>query len=268
MSTSGNQDTRSSSVTVTKIAHTPLVDYSEFKAVSAYIKNDTIKAPIDGVVSDVYVHKGVSVKQNQLLLEIKPGQNLTNQKSSFDISVSSPVTGIIKNITAAAGDKVHRGQTLGIVSDANSFGFVFQFSQNRNADIFAGKNIHIQLDGGSQMNGFVSVEKSLDSTILLAKVNATTSLPEGTKANVRVIRQQKSNAASLPKSAVLHDSTKTNFWVMKLIDRNKAAKVPVTIGMQTNDRMEILTPSFSSQDEILLTGNRGLPDTAIVNVSR
>jgi hypothetical protein len=53
---------------------------------------------------------------------------------------------------------------------------------------------------------------------------------------------------------------------MEMIDSATAVKVPVTKGIETNDRIEILKPQFSVNDKILLTGNYGLPDTAKVRV--
>ena len=53
---------------------------------------------------------------------------------------------------------------------------------------------------------------------------------------------------------------------MKLTDSSTAVKVPVTKGMETSDRIEILTPEFSVSDKFLLTGNYGLADTAKIKI--
>jgi hypothetical protein len=53
---------------------------------------------------------------------------------------------------------------------------------------------------------------------------------------------------------------------MKLIDSATAVKVPVKKGLETKDRVEILSPAFAPSDRILLTGNYGLSDTAKVKV--
>jgi hypothetical protein len=55
---------------------------------------------------------------------------------------------------------------------------------------------------------------------------------------------------------------------MKLIDSATAVKVPVKKGMETKDRVEILSPVFSADARILVTGNYGLPDTAKVKVEQ
>ncbi|HXL54630.1 MAG TPA: hypothetical protein VN958_00140, partial [Chitinophagaceae bacterium] len=55
-------------------------------------------------------------------------------------------------------------------------------------------------------------------------------------------------------------------WVMKIIDDSTAVKVPVKKGIETGDRIEILSPAFNPSEKILLTGNYGLPDTAKVTI--
>ncbi len=51
---------------------------------------------------------------------------------------------------------------------------------------------------------------------------------------------------------------------MKMIDSTTAVKVPVTIGLVTSGQVEITSPILKPSDQILLTGNYGLPDTAKV----
>ena len=53
---------------------------------------------------------------------------------------------------------------------------------------------------------------------------------------------------------------------MKMIDSATAVKVPVKKGLETADKVEILSPVLKVTDKILLTGNYGLPDTAKVTV--
>jgi len=78
-----------------------------------------------------------------------------------------------------------------------------------------------------------------------------------------MIRDQ---AISLPRAAVLSDETQTNFWVMKMADSVTAVKIPIKKGIETRERIEILSPVFSANDKIILSGNYGLPDTARVSI--
>ena len=70
----------------------------------------------------------------------------------------------------------------------------------------------------------------------------------------------------MPKAAVLTDETQSEFWVMKLINDSTAVKTLVKKGIESGYRIEILSPLFSPQEKVLITGNYGLPDTAKVQI--
>ena len=67
---------------------------------------------------------------------------------------------------------------------------------------------------------------------------------------------------------MLANETQTEFWVMKMINPTTAIKVPVKEGIQSGDRVEILSPRFTPQDKIVATGNYGLTDTAKVKITQ
>ena len=53
---------------------------------------------------------------------------------------------------------------------------------------------------------------------------------------------------------------------MKLINDDTAVKIPIKKGIETADKVEIITPTLTSKDRILLTGNYGVADTIKVKV--
>ena len=55
---------------------------------------------------------------------------------------------------------------------------------------------------------------------------------------------------------------------MRLLNDSTAVKVPVTVGAQEKDHVEIKSPRFSPKERVLLSGNFGLDDTAAVKVTR
>ena len=67
---------------------------------------------------------------------------------------------------------------------------------------------------------------------------------------------------------MLTDETQSEFWIMKLIDSTTAVKVPIKKGIETMTSVEILSPLLSASDQILVTGNYGLTDTAKVSVQK
>jgi hypothetical protein len=89
-------------------------------------------------------------------------------------------------------------------------------------------------------------------------------LPENLIAIAVIIKNNKTSATVLPKLAILGDETQTEFWVMELLNDSTAIKVPIRKGIENNDEVEILDPKFLPADRVILTGNYGLPDTALV----
>jgi hypothetical protein len=51
---------------------------------------------------------------------------------------------------------------------------------------------------------------------------------------------------------------------MKMTDSTTAVKIPVVKGLETGNKVEIISPVLNTTDKILLKGNYGLPDTAKV----
>jgi multidrug efflux pump subunit AcrA (membrane-fusion protein) len=130
--------------------------------------------------------------------------------------------------------------------------------------------VELLLPDGKKMMARISsampiVDSASQTQNIILKVNEK-NLPINLIGRVRVIKTEKANAISLPKQSVLSDETQTNFWVMKLIDDSTAAKVPVTKGLEINDRIEIVSPKFLTSDKFLLTGNYGLADTARIKI--
>ena len=70
----------------------------------------------------------------------------------------------------------------------------------------------------------------------------------------------------MPAAAILSDETHTEFWVMKLINDSTAVKVAVKKGIETDGKVEIVSPVFNPKERIIITGNYGLSDTASVKI--
>ena len=101
---------------------------------------------------------------------------------------------------------------------------------------------------------------------VVIKFNSAQQIPENLVARARIVKSNILNTTTLPKAAILSNETQTEFWVMMLINPTTAVKIPVKEGIQAGDRIQILSPKFSINDKIILTGNYGLSDTAKVKV--
>jgi multidrug efflux pump subunit AcrA (membrane-fusion protein) len=137
--------------------------------------------------------------------------------------------------------------------------------------VAVGKQVQLTLPDGEQLLGTVKpslpVVDSVSQTQQVALyVNSPNPIPVNLVAKVKIIKVSKPSAPTLDKKAVLSDEALNTFWVMKMINDSTAVKVPVKTGIESGDKIEILSPEFSPKDTILLTGNYGLSDTAFVKI--
>ena len=268
-------------VTVTSIETVPMVEEVELNATSSFLQTNIIKASTNGYIQSVNVKLGQMVYKGQqaFVLQTKEAKALGNTINKLDasfhftglISINATASGYIQQLNHQAGDYVQDGEQLAILSDMKSFGFVMNVPYELHNYISAGRSLQVILPDGKHLDGIVSsIMPNIDSVSqtqsVLLKVNSTSPIPQNLIAKVRIIKEQRNNAPSLPKKAVLTDEAQSNFWVMKMIDSITAVKVIIIKGLETDDRVEIVRPQFSPADKILLTGNYGLGDTAKVKI--
>ena len=267
-------------VTVTSLATEPMVEYIELNATSAFLQQAFVKASSNGYVQSVNTEVGkmVSSQQRVFVLKTKEAQSIGNSINALDstfkffgiINIKAGTTGYISEINHEAGDYVQEGEQLAVINDINSFVFILNLPYELRQYVMNKDFVELLLPDGKKMIARISsampiVDSASQTQNIILKVNEK-NLPINLIGKVRVIKTEKANAVSLPKQSVLSDETQTIFWVMKLIDDSTAAKVPVTKGLEINDRIEILSPKFLTSDKFLLTGNYGLADTARIKI--
>lgn len=268
-------------VTITSVNDSSLIDYTTLNATSAYQQKNFVKSNTNGYVQKVGIQMGQYVNTGQTLFTIKTkesqsiGNSINILDTTFKFSGTNHIKaaehGFITQLSHQAGDYVQDGEQLAVISDRSSFGFIMQLPYEMRQNAKQGQDIQLTLPDGRKINGKIasfmpSVDTAAQTQGVLIKIPDDNTIPENLVAKARLIRTAKEHTASLPKSAVLTNETQSEFWVMKLINPTTAVKVPVTKGLETDERVEILSPKFSSQDKIVVTGNYGLSDTAKVKV--
>jgi hypothetical protein len=260
-----------------------LDDYIELNAVSIFLQKSYVKAIANGYLqsADVYPGKYVAVGQTLFTLQTKEARSIGNSISLLDSTlkfsgvntIRANQHGYITQLNHQSGDYVQDGEQLAVISDRNSFVFLLDLPYELRSYVLGKKNVELMLPDGTKLNGVIgpvmpTVDSASQTQNVVIRVSYTSAIPENLIAKVRVVKTAKASAQSLPKAALLTDETESDFWVMKLVDSVTAVKIPVKKGMETKDRVEILTPVFSPGEKILVTGNYGLPDTAKVKVEQ
>jgi len=269
-----------SPVTVTSISQAPLTEFLELNATSMFLKKNVVKANVNGYIKQANAVVGKFVDQGQLLftLRTKESESIGNAVNALDssfqfsgtINVKASRPGYITEVNHQVGDYVQDGEQLALMSDINSFVFVMNLPYELRPYVLGKKEVLLELPDGKGLRGSISsITPIMDSASQTQNVFisvAENNLPVNLLAKVRIEKISKTNSISLPKAAVLSDETQSNYWVMKLIDTATAVKVPISKGIETSERVEVLSPKFTSSDKFILSGNFGLPDTAKIKI--
>jgi multidrug efflux pump subunit AcrA (membrane-fusion protein) len=269
-------------VNITTMQYNPIQEFIILNATSAFLQKSYVKANLTGYIKSANIHFGNFVSAGQVLFSLKTkesealGNTINKLDPNFKFNgvnyVKAASSGYVTELNHQAGDYVQDGEQLAVISDMKSFVFLMDLPYEYKTYVTNNKQVEITLPDGERMQGVIQtampfVDSVSQTQTVAVKVNAPHAIPPGLVAKVKIIKVSKASASSLPKAAVLSDETQSEFWVMKMINDTTAVKVPVKTGMQTSDKIEILSPEFSPKDKILLTGNFGLPDTALVVLS-
>jgi len=269
-------------VTVTSATIGSMDETVELTATSTFLVKSYVKANANGYLTAVNTQMGKYVKKGQELftLKTKESQSLGNTVKDLDPSlhfegtmhIKAPGNGYVTQLTYRTGDYVQDNEQLATITDTKNFVFLLNLPYELKPYLPLNRNLQLHLPDGTTLNGTIegempTVDAASQTQSYMIKVDTDKSIPENLLAKVYFVKNAKSKIVSLPKDAVLTDEIQSQFWIMKMKDSTTAVKVFVKKGIETKDRVEIVSPTLTSSDKILLTGNYGLPDTARVVVS-
>ena len=266
-------------VTVTHCTIGDMMEVVELNASSVFLQKNQTKATTNGYIKSVSVQPGQRVAKDDVLFVLKGkeaehlGSTFNELSSDFqytgEIKIVANCNGYITAIHRQTGDYVMEGNVLAEIIDASSLVFMMRLPYELTPYLSKNKTLNLELPDGTILKGSLSmsipvVDPVSQTQSIVIRVPNGGSLPENLIAKVKLIKNIRSNAISLPKEAILADETLKNFWIMKMIDDEYAVKVPIEKGIEMDGQVEILSPTLSIEDIILETGNYCLPDKAKV----
>jgi multidrug efflux pump subunit AcrA (membrane-fusion protein) len=271
-------------VQVTQIQDGTISNDLVLSATSIYLKRNSVTSSIAAFITKVYVKLGDHVKQGQVLylLESKERKALGTDINKVDpslnsfgiITVKAPASGIVTTFDKQqTGEYILEGTQLCTIAASTDLAFQINVPYEYISLVKPGVKCSITLPDLSKYTATITTPLASMNVVeqtqtLLAKPNQSLSLPENLLAKVQVSRNNTGNQQVLPKNCILADEELKNFWVMKLINDSTAVKVPVKTGNKNNEAVEVLSPKFQPGDKILISGNYGLADTALVVVNK
>ncbi len=178
-----------------------------------------------------------------------------SNKASLTTTVYSNESGYITELLVQEGQYLNEEGLIVQLADLSILWAEAQVYTSQFSQINSNINVTVQLPGiGKSLTGkavFMNPEISYDKRINLLRVtipNANNSLKPGMVAYV-ILKAGVNNTLTLPIDAVIRDGKGASVWVQtgKNIFKNKM----VTIGIETNDRVEIT--SGMSPGEVVVT---------------
>ena len=268
-------------VTLTTIDGSGISSYFDLNATATYIVKNNIKANATGYLNSVNVTSNDYVTTGKVLFTLKTREAkvLGNTINKIDpslhfgnaITVKATSNGYINAVNVQQGDYVQDGDVLATINDSNSFAILLSLPYEFKKYVTVGSQLEAILPDETHIKTTVykfmpNVDVTSQTQNVILKINGKYDIPENLIVKVRIPKKSDPNAIVLPKAAVLSNDTETEFWIMKMINSNTAVKIPIKKGIETEDKIEILSPPLNTKDLVLLTGNYGVADTIKVKV--
>jgi hypothetical protein len=267
-------------VTVENIHLADVKDYLELNATSAFLVKSVVKSPTSGYVEEIKIMQGDKVSKNQIIFKVRTKESTALRSDSLNpysfsgiIIIRANMDGIILTVDHPKGDYVQEGDELAVIAVPSSFVFFLDVPYESVSFIKPSSSCDIELPDGTNLTGQVvshmpSMTPGSQTQRFIVHPLGKQNLPENLIAKIRIIKRVIPNAVLLSKSCILADEVMQNFWVMKMVNDSVAVKVPITIGLTSENDIEIKSPVFSRSDLFLSSGNYGLGDAVKVKVTQ
>ena len=165
--------------------------------------------------------------------------------------ITSPVDGVITEMTADENYKVNTESTLFKVSDSKNMKVEVSLSDTQVKNIEVGQRVEITSDAlpkGEKVEGYVSQiagvakkSENLDEsdTTVTIKMNDTKNLRPGTTISATIFYEEKRNVVKVPYSAVMNENGK--YFVFTVGKDKKITKKEVKVGVSDESNYEIIS---------------------------
>jgi multidrug efflux pump subunit AcrA (membrane-fusion protein) len=269
-------------VTITHPTHSNISETVELNATSAFTLKTFVKSNAIGYLQSTNIKAGDYVSKGQTLFTIKTkeavalGNTINNLDTSLHFEgitkIKSPANGYVTQLSYTEGSYVQDGEQLAEITDKSSFAFLLDLPYELKPYLPQNKMLMLHLADSTVLQGYLqsalpTVDSAAQTQRYIIKVRTDKLIPENLIAKVQLVKQQITNATLLPKPAILSNEEQTEFWIMKLLNDSVAVKTGIKKGIESGNNIQVIEPSLNDSDNIILTGNYGLSDTAKVKVS-
>ena len=184
----------------------------------------------------------------------RQGYVVANLKRRVDeLSVRSPVNGMVANLAAAEKASVVENAPLLTVVDLTAFEVEFQVADVYARDIKAGMEAQISLDGQQHKGLVTAISPEVRSGQVTGRVKFAAEQPPGLRqsqrGSVRIVIEQRAKALKFERSAEIGPMTKAVYVVAD----DTAVLTPVELGAASVGEIEVIR-GLEPGDQVVISG--------------
>jgi len=184
----------------------------------------------------------------------RQGYVVTNLKRRVDeLTVRSPVDGMVANLAAAEKASVAENAPLLTVVDLSAFEVEFQVADVYARDIKAGMEAEISLDGQDYKGLVTGISPEVRSGQVTGRVKFAGEQPPGLRqsqrGSIRIVIEQRAKAMKFERSSDIVPGTKAVY----VVDGDQAVLTPVELGAASVGEIEVLK-GLKPGDQVVISG--------------
>lgn len=215
-----------------------------------------------------HARETASLEQESLDLDLqarrlereRQGYVVANLKRRVDeLTVRSPVNGIVANLAAAQKASVAENAPLLTVVDLSAFEVEFQVADVYARDIKPGMEAEISLDGREHEGLVTAISPEVRSGQVTGRVKFAGEQPAGLRqsqrGSVRIVIEQRAKAVKFERSSDIGPGTRAVY----VVDGDQAVLTPVELGAASVGEIEVLKGLEQGQ-EVVISGFGDLKD--------
>ena len=190
-------------------------------------------------------------------------------------TIRSPITGIVTDQYQYEGEFASAGGKLVTIADTSTVIVKAPFSDTVASQLKVGDTVAVVPTDTSaeEMKGQITLlSRSSDAAnrtveVWVTLANGTGRLRANGAAQITVAANSKSDAIIVPASAITLEASNANEGTVMIVDaQNVARERKVTIGIRTNDKIEIVG-GLQEGETVVIEGNFALPDGTKVEIA-
>ncbi len=255
-----------------------VTDIIQLNAKTIFLKKNLVQSPISGYVYAVKVKYGDLVKKNKVLFEIQSKESKAMAGSENEnmglIKVLANSDGYVGEVVVSeTGGYVTEGAALCSIVENKNITVQANMPYEYKSSIKVGSKCQLSLPDNTTIEGIVTrilptVDANNQTQQILISPKSNQQIPENLNITATFQKAKRNICLMIPISALMTNEKQSEFWVMKIVDKDLAVKIPVSKGYSNETTVEIEGVGIQKGDRIISEGAYGMEDSTKVKIKK